>query len=547
MKKIIASVVLVLLLAGYTGLWFYGAGQLKQEVVQGIDDMNALANQSMHVPKMVSYQDMSVGGFPFHFNVAIHDIKVDALFGKLTVDHLDLSKSVFSETRSMGGYRDLTLSVEVPGQPDSSFAITIKAEEGETFEIKNAGNSTLDFLLGRSRLFPKTAEDWKDFAKNLREVKMVSAGGHMLDAKSSKVLLSSGPGMLEFKITPLADEVYQLGLKYNLKDSEFKPEFVAWASKIAKVAKSLTRKGDDQAAEPDNSSALGFLSLSSGKSNHDGEINFKGAFRNPKNGGAYVLDIPVIRSSSEFGGSELNGHFDMNWNQNGNVDEAHVKASLKATSTPAAVEKLRQMYLPFIEQLGAKMVEEAKKDKDAKKFGAGVLFSNIAKVAPDLLIDPETKVEIDGMFKRNAQNREDFQLNRISFENTKYGISAKGSMQEGGDRVHTGAIELTLKNYNELVTSLFDKIEKINAIWEKNSTDEFKLPKFWGINADAKTKIISILKRIATDASKDSRDLVIPITFDANGFKVGKMSAEEIKKELQKIGFPENFKMGQEP
>jgi hypothetical protein len=229
----ILVVVVVLLLGGYTGFWFYQSNQLKAVLE---DNLTKLSQNLAQSGGEFSYEGISVSGFPLKLTLDINS----PLF-RLPEHGPDQEGALYTISGNgpvsvgVAMFAPESIKVVLPQAIDiaskrgeASESIQLSYTKPAEVEVEFEGVSTFDLLLGKA---PQTGEE---LAKAFRRFSYVDNGSQVVDGVSGKAVASQDAGTIRITYIPEGERV-RAGLLFKALNSKVTP--LAEGEQISSLAK----------------------------------------------------------------------------------------------------------------------------------------------------------------------------------------------------------------------------------------------------------------------------------------------------------------------
>lgn len=519
MKKIIIpGAVVVVLLGAYTGLWYHNDGRLVKDAESGLAQVQAAIG-----PQILTYSSIKGSGFPGSPAVSVKDIKVNLMgLAELKTDAFTLKRGIFTNCISQETAGDIKLTISPAITQGEAIEWDFKTKDGKT-TVSFSGNEFMNFVTGRLALNPLKDKNIslnnaaEILLNEFKSIESSSASSEMLDVKSGKALISTGPSAAKFSVERIDDTSHKVKLSYSMKDMEVSPEF---DKMLASFADKL------QAQTGADTSFLKFMRFSAyGKASSEIDLAYKGPTQLEaikSKGGEFDVEIAKYESSDNMQKSSMKGHVFIKIGSDHNPEIVNVNLDGSYQATPAFQEYVKSMYKQIAQAQLDKMAETPFNPEVQQQQQIAAMLEQIFtmygdRIFPDLAKMGPIKTSVD--FKYN-QGSKAFSTN-VSLLTDKYGFVIRGDGTADQKKLD---LEVTIKNYREFIEALYtyskDMIEIANEVTK--GTVNFNL------NDKLKLKLLELLEKMGESGNKDVKDLVIHISINGDQVKVGKMTAPEL-------------------
>jgi hypothetical protein len=527
MKKIVILGAFVLVLGGgYTGLWHYNAGHLKQEIENGITIAKGFVG-----PDAVKYTAIETSGFPAHMTVGIKGLDLNVLgLAKLHCDAYDITRGIFSNTLQDRTEGDIALSTgPIPGSLPDTLELTYKPAKDAHNKVHFKGNEFIQFLTGKMSLNPFQGKKLDaSLIDEFESYESKTSGAELVEAKSGKAFFKTGPIDTKFTIDRIDPVSHKISFKTQVTDMELTEELDKFVKQIQEQV--FKAAGQD-------TSFVSLMNISAnGKSNMDVEINYKG-ITDPSAAGKqdmnFDLEIAKFNSSDKMQSGTMHGNFAGTIGKDKEPKAISINMEGTYQATPALTEYLKMTYKKLAQiELDRTAEDQAALEGEtvdwAKIISHGISM-HADRILPDLDKLGVIKYAVDVKYDGHSHSAD---INNISILTDKYGLIVNGKAHIEPAQKPKVSLMITLKNHEQMFGVLFDYVIDMLAIANESSPGKMNLPP---VDKGLKTKLPEFLSKVAEKHADGTKDLTFKIDIDGDHIRIGDKEPGELLMNLMML------------
>ncbi|MEN8237296.1 MAG: hypothetical protein ABFQ95_07145 [Pseudomonadota bacterium] len=513
MKKLLVTLFVLVILAtgGYTGLWFYNAQNMQQEVESQIKQINEILG--ILVGGSITYSSLETTGFPFAITLNVHDPKLDALGHQVQsdIERISLSTNALGTNYSLTFHGDMSLKVPSFTQnSDDSLAVVSKGSDSVYNVHFNKGSmfkALSAFVLGKLSLKPWNRQDFS--LEMFDSFSMQTGVAELIDKEQIQALYQQDALMINVDLNKLDEDSHEISFQGDMKNVEFTKHFDAFYAQI------LTALGNLENQQQQNWLAQIRPILTSadpswhGKQNISWKVHYKGItnFFQPLAGEAQLtLDIENFDLQSDLGTGTLKGLIDATVGPQWMPQNA----SVKIDTTSKITAKYDDFMKIMVRDILTGMIETQKSSEAVHEVQIlQKILKGVEVLAPKLSEWGESRLIVDGAFDGNTQ---EIQLEHLSFTSDFYGFEAKGKSKLNG--AAECQLQFTLNNYRRFTHDLIQYARKWMSVLNGGNPDSHV------ITPEVATAIVDFLQRIAVLSGKKQQNAVFEIIYSPEPYKL---------------------------
>lgn len=505
----------VALLGTYAGLWHVNSGHLAQET----GDLLSGIQQGMG-GQILTYSSINSEGFPGSPTVSIKNPKISIPNAiEISTPKLNLIRSIFHNSIAESIPEDLLFKISAPLTGGAPLNFTYRTAGGRA-EATFRGNSFMNFLTTKLSLNPLKGQDIsEDNIKSLilndfESFEVKNNSSELSSNESDKTILKSGPSKFKLSMNQIAENNHRIDLIFSSKDTEYTEEADKIMVKLADILQQISGQ---------KTSYLKFMKPSAyGKINSNIDLSYKGpldlqAFETT--GGTIEVDIKDYEGSDNMQNHKAKGNILINMAKGQLLDLLKVKLDGSMKVTKEFQDFITQLYKSMAQaQLDQMASAGDTPNADHEKVVDmldHILTMYSDKIIPDFSKMGELKYAVDLNYNHNDNSFN----GDVSFSTDHFGFSLKGEGQP--QKLN---IELTLKNYQEFIDTLYNYSRGLLEVAHEVSNGTVNIQ----LKDEMKHQIIELLKKLAEKQEAGSKDMIIKLAVDGDQVKIGNLSMPEL-------------------
>jgi len=518
MKKLIILIAIAaILLGGYTALWHKNAAHLKEDVEKGTVDLNKELGHDA-----LSYASIDTSGYPGNITLKVKDAKFQLADNfDIHTDALDIARGFLNNTFT-SRMDNLYLTFPQITPDDKPVQLHIKSANDAYTLLTFRENQLMNFLSGKLSMQPvqNITLNWKKALENFQSYEFKNSSLEIIDENTGNTILTSGPARTKLVIEPTGPISHKIDLEVSVVDQKFTPKFESLIQTIAKQIEQATSMNvtDFYAL---NLSSLGNINLDL-HTIYNGRTDFS---TDNVTDWQSNLVISKFDYSDRMESGKMDGNFLVKTKEGAkNNDQLVGSIDFKGSflASPEMKDYLKQHYTEVANVLIANPPKnlEANQEYQLQALMAHYLVKYADLIIPDIAKMGEIKSALDVKFDIENQS---FLLNDLSTAMNTYAIILKsiGNFELAGNP--KGIMDITLKNYELLVSDLVDYAAKIVQIYNEETHAKMNID----LNDAFKKKLTTFLNTVATKSESDSNNMTIKISIDGDNVKIGGMDANQ--------------------
>ena len=506
----------VLVVGGYTGLWFYNAANLKKQIESQVVQANAMLG--VFVGGTIEYSALETSGFPFVICVNMRDPKLDAVNHQVQSEMktISLSTNVLGTSYTLGMHGDWHLKVPAFAEGmGESFELVSKGNEPTTYTMRlNKGNVLKlisSFVLGDLSLNP-----WRDQEFDLGTIDSVeteTSAVKYLDKTSGATLVQQDLSVASVNFNKLAENNYSISIQGDVKNVEFTKEFDELYRKILKLIGEMAPKdGEKTSWMQQINPGLSSPGLSwYGKQTYSFAVNYNGLvnlLQPPANDHNLSLNVKKFDTQSDLGTSTLQCVIEATVDPQWMPKNISVKLNTSATATPKYDDFAKLAFESIIKDIVT-----------VQKAEAGIanienILESTGMLIPKFSTWGETKLTLAGSFNGETQ---ELTLDQLLFALDFARVEGSGHFKLI-DQLPVGTGKITISKYQDLVRNLTQYANLWMKVLNGGKTETSIAPEV----------IITFLQTFASLSGQDQQDATFTIDYNANQLTINGKDFGEI-------------------
>ncbi|MFW0776628.1 MAG: hypothetical protein ACN2B6_02790 [Rickettsiales bacterium] len=457
--KILISALIVVLLLGYSIMWFVQADKLKGNVEKTISMLNEKETY-------ITYESIDVAGFPMKMAVVVSKPRfagrVDVLLKSMDDMHVGTKKMFpelpeWQEDTSLDG----TLTIQLNALSDE-YGIILAGDwhnaptiDGQKLALtsKVAGDFVCDMKLANSKALAgaiwtgSIERDGKQFMKDLRVVDCSFPAYEAINVASSEVGMKSEGGYLKFNREPSGD-TQSIYFAMKMDNVEFTETGDRWMELYKR-------------AFPQHSVSQPLSTY--GKQNVDIELSFNGPedFKDAKENAPLDVNLNKFIINNAI----YNVNVAMQAKNTPNGDQRAASLVLKADSSYS------EEYDNMVQRMARNAIDELYANKDElttaylEKYTADEMYSIVFPALPNMHPLGKMVQNLDVSY----QGSSDFKvgnatLTAFELSAAPYGVTGKGTANMSQDKPFPAAdLSLTCSNCARLIDDITDYVNRVST------------------------------------------------------------------------------------
>ncbi len=331
---------------------------------------------------------------------------------------------------------------------------------------------------------------------------------------SSKILMTGGPGSFKLNLERIDPISHKIGLKVSYVDQEFTPDFDLAMKSFVNLAATTSNK--------DMSDLYSLRFATMGKNNLDLDIYYNGltdiSNLNLKNWQSNFVISKFDYSNLLYEGKN-NGNFMVRIKEGSpDILEGDIQSSYIPST--GLKEYLKKSFIENADFLAANPPKNVQLEATYKEQ---LFYSQfLAKYGDSLIPDIGSLGELKSGITFKLNNENNTFLNELIISTINYAIELKGNVNLENATINKGDWNLSVNNYERLVSDLVDYAAKIAQVVKEVSQGQMNI----NLNDNFKKKIISFLDKMTIKPKSDPNSITIKISLDDDQLMVGEMDAK---------------------
>ncbi len=506
MKKIgFVVVVLILIVAVYSAIWYQKSNELKDRIENTISDLS----KDPETRASLQYDKMERGGYPFSIDYIFTNPVLTEKATKSNIAHqgeVVIGSSVFNRDRIRITSKGKTEFIYNDSKSPQKHVMTGNVFLSCTGCVKNLKK------IGEKIDSQKINEIGELVALLFKDDTLKLTDFSLIDATKNVLLFKGKEAYFHVDNQEKGDKTNHFSLELSLKGIDSKS-----FQSLSDLEKTFPGVSPDELQSAFNEEGSADLSFAA----HGFIPSWDHPFyqqQNPDNIPPFLFVIDKLDSSSDLGWNKVSGKIQLERMSN------EFKGLFNFENQAQVNEKYHERFVKIANVLAKSAASQATK-KEHSDF-ALLFVKNSNDLVPDLAKwgKLETQLNLTGGGTISNNDIGNFTLHTLKcfWRCVFYEIEINGEHKDN----NSGYFEITIKNYHQLITDLTDYYNK----WQK-IVNEAKMQSLPIITKPMVDRVIQFLESF--DSRKDPKALDIKVTVeDPDHIKVGNKSLDEAQAEI---------------
>lgn len=525
MKKIVVlGAAGVILAGGYAGMWHLNAGHVKADAVAGLEKLKGFM-----APGDVTYSSIDSSGFPGGIATSVNALKLNyANVIKMDIPSYTITRGIWCNTYADKFGGDIALTFGPFADKADAIELVYKASPDASSKLTLKGNQYLDFIKGKigmdpikgRQISPALLDDFSAF-----EVK--ASHYEILDKKTGKPLLKSGPVQMKIKADRLDESSHKISFQVSVVDQEATPDADLFINKLLGEYKDTL-----QAFTGNPFMGLNISRASAnGKENVELDVSYSGVTDPNVLGQKDIsmdFQINKYNAKNNLLAAKMNGGFSLKMNKEKQPTDVSVKFDGTMQASAAFTENLKVVLKDLATNMAAAENQEGAEQQLVK---TSAVMAKMAGLLPDMHTWGEIKESVDLTYNEASKN---FELKTLSIMTDKFGMAFSGAANMSDAAKPKAHLDIQLKNYDVIVSGLFDTASQVIEMMKEENGGQAP----FNLDPELKKNFTAFLEKIAEKHEPGAKDLTIKISADGDQVKVGNMNGGEAMMSLMMLMAP---------